>query len=98
MRERVRSGIGGGFLTGKRFQIRCPLSPILFNLLIVDLEETMSKRREYLEEREYIHWRMQMTWSVLTHSAPKHIELRFYGKVKNIKNVCYERLIGHFEE
>lgn len=44
-RSRVRVGeeIGEGFWTARRVRQGCPLSPFLFNMLMVNLEEAMGK-------------------------------------------------------
>jgi len=35
--------VGDSFWTGRGLRQRCPLSPLLFNLLIADIEEIMER-------------------------------------------------------
>lgn len=44
IRIRARKELGNGFWTERGIRQECPLSPVLFNMLIADLEERLRKR------------------------------------------------------
>lgn len=65
-KSRVRVGreVGESFWTALGVRQRCPLSPILFKLMMADLEEEMGKVRQggiKIRGGSCIGWRMQMT-------------------------------------
>jgi len=65
-RVRIERELGGGFWTGRGLRQRgCPMNPLLFNILIADIEEEMEKVKWEgikLGEGGYTFWRMQMMW------------------------------------
>lgn len=66
-RSRVRVGkdVGESFWTARRVRQRSPLSPMLFNMLLADIEEEMG-RVKWGElswgKEEFIRFRMRMIW------------------------------------
>lgn len=45
-RVRMSGKLGKGFWTARRVRQGCPLSPLLFNILLADIEEEMGECRE----------------------------------------------------
>lgn len=58
-RVRLEGGVGRKILGRKGVRQRCPLSPLLFNVLLADMKEEMGKVK-WGEER-YILWHTQTT-------------------------------------